>query len=241
MKQLFLCFLLATGYTGLTGMYAQTLAQDPYIEVTGNAELNIVPDEIFIDVLLTEKYDGKTKIGIQEQEDKMRSSLQALGISAPDMTLQGAHADFMRINWKTDDVLTRKQYTIKVKDAETAGKVFRELGNLEIRNARISRVDHTRMDSLLRAVKTLAVKAAAQKADYLLEAIGEKRGRALIITESQSNMLSNVVLENINGLQRQNRREESERYTGGDDNDDAIQFRKIQLRAAVYAKFAIRP
>jgi len=212
----------------------------PYIEVTGNAELNIVPDEIFIDIRIMEKYDGKTKITIQEQETKMRAALNSIGLGANALSLSSANADFVRVSWKTDDLLTQKRYTLKVKDAETAGKVFKELGTLEIKNARISHVNHTKMDSLLKEVKILAIKAAKNKADYLLDAIGEKRGNALIITENMAGVAPEFAnaLSNISGVYRQNRREEADYYPGGD--DETIQFQKIQLTSSVYVKFAIR-
>lgn len=241
MKHIFFTCILGFGLSGLlSAQITDRTTEVPYIEVTGNAELNIIPDEIFIDIQLNEKYDGKTKISIQEQEEKMRADLLALGIPASDIMLNSADADFMRINWKTDDVLTRKKYTVKVKDAATAGKVFKELSLIDIKTARIARVDHTKMDSLLKEVKILAIKAAKNKADYLLNAIGQQCGNALIIMESPSNSGLELELMNVSGVMRQNRRVETEEFSGGYD-DDAIQFRKIQLRSSIYVKFAIKP
>lgn len=243
MKKLFsgvFALLLCQSSTLLNAQYTPAAAEVPYIEVTGNAELNIVPDEIFIDIRIMEKYDGKTKITIQEQETKMRTALNSIGLGPNALSLSSANADFVRVNWKTDDLLTQKKYVLKVKDAETAGKVFKELGTLEIKNARISHVNHTKMDSLLKEVKILAIKAAKSKADYLLDAIGEKRGNALIITENMAGVhpeLANA-LSNVSGLYRQNRRVEEEFYGGAD--EEAVQFQKIQLTSSVYVKFAIR-
>ena len=52
----------------------------PYIEVTGSAEMEIIPDEIYITVVVTERYDGKNKITIEKLESDMFAALKNIGI-----------------------------------------------------------------------------------------------------------------------------------------------------------------
>lgn len=54
--------------------------EQPYIEVTGTAEKEIVPDEIHIGITIREKYVNKVKVTIEEQEDKLKNAVSSLGI-----------------------------------------------------------------------------------------------------------------------------------------------------------------
>lgn len=73
--------------------------------------------------------------------------------------------------------VNKKEYTLKVKNAIELGRMFQELEKLEITDAFISKVNHSKIDSLRKEVRILAIKAAKDKADYLLTAIGEQTGK----------------------------------------------------------------
>jgi hypothetical protein len=64
MKPLFILFtLLALTFTNLAAQ--ETEKDAPYIEVTGMAEKEIIPDEIYIRIIIKERYDGRDKITIE--------------------------------------------------------------------------------------------------------------------------------------------------------------------------------
>ena len=220
----FLCMtLLASGQnSGIT-------PEKPYIEVTGTAEKEIVPDEIYIAIVIREKYENKEKISIESQEEKLKSAIQSLEISVNELSLSDANADYVKIRWKQKDVLTKKDYILKVGNATLVGNVFQELEKLEISDAYISRVDHSQIEEFRKEVKIMAIKAAKNKADYLLTAIGEKTGKALIVRESEINSFTNVSANTAVGR----------RYDVSKSNDDDIQFQKIKLQSSIYVKFAI--
>ena len=109
--------------------------EQPYIEVTGAAENEVVPDEIYIGIIIHEKYFNKVKVTIEEQEEKLKSAVKSLGIDLTNLNLSDAYADFVKIRWQKKDVLTKKDYTLKVTNAMTVGQVFLELEKLEITDA----------------------------------------------------------------------------------------------------------
>jgi len=89
-------------------------------------------------------------------------------------------------------------------------------------------------------VKILAIKAAKDKADYLLTAIGEQTGKPLIIKENE--ILPTRQLQSVNT--RGARSESSEYYIDGikmksEDNNE-IQFQKIKIQTSIYVKFSIK-
>ena len=219
-----------------------TLSADeqPYIEVTGTAEKEIVPDEIYIGIIIREKYVNKVKVTIEEQEEKLKSAVKQIGIDLADLYLSDANADYVKIRWQRRDVLTKKDFTLKVSTATTVGQVFLELEKLEITDAFISRVNHSQMDSLRKDVKIQAIKAAKDKADYLLMAIGEQTGKPLVVKEND--IYANQTLANVNI--RGARSNESFYFLDGDkmkssDNDE-IEFQKIKIQSSIYIKFSIK-
>jgi uncharacterized protein YggE len=236
-------FTLAVVLTTLLSFgQTNTLSADeqPYIEVTGTAEKEIVPDEIYIGIIIREKYVNKVKVTIEEQEEKLKSAVKQIGIDLADLYLSDANADYVKIRWQRRDVLTKKDFTLKVSTATTVGQVFLELEKLEITDAFISRVNHSQMDSLRKDVKIQAIKAAKDKADYLLMAIGEQTGKPLVVKEND--IYPNHTLANVNI--RGARSSESFYYLDGNkmkssDNDE-IEFQKIKIQSSIYIKFSIK-
>lgn len=238
-KQLLtMAFLLTTimtfGQTNTTKTEEQ-----PYIEVTGTAEKEVIPDEIYISIVIREKYEGKTKITIEEQEEKLKEGLILIGVDIKNLSLSDANADFVKVKWQRKDVLTKKDYVLKTANATSVGQVFQKLEELEILDAYISKVSHSKIDSLRKEVKIQAMKAAKEKADYLLNVIGQQTGQALVVTESfQNNTVTNREImalpqRNVNSMAGVDSK------VGLTPNFE-IQFQKIKLTASIYVKFAIK-
>lgn len=240
LKQLLtMAFLLTTILTFGQANTTKTEEQ-PYIEVTGTAEKEVVPDEIYIRIIIREKYINKVKVTIEEQEEKLKSAIKSLGIDLANLNLSDANADYVKVRWQKKDMITKMDYTLKVSNATTVGQVFLELEKLEITDAFISRVNHSKMDSLKKEVKILAIKAAKDKADYLMTAIGEQAGKPLIVKENE--ILPTRQLGSING--HGSRSESSEYFIDGvkvsGKEDNEIQFQKIKIQTSIYVKFSIK-
>ncbi|KAF0200685.1 MAG: hypothetical protein FD170_3300 [Bacteroidetes bacterium] len=213
-------------------------AELPFIEVNGTAENEIIPDEIYISITLKERQEGRDKYTIDQQEDRLKEGLKKLNIPLDNLSLSDANANYVRVKWSGRDVLTRTEYLLKVNDAVSVGKVFEMLDEIKINDARIARVDHSKLDELKKEVRIMAIKAAKAKADYLLEAIGAETGKPLIVKEMTTQIYDNQML-NIRGQSSQSMLYEVEglKYT---DADKLIQFQKIKIRESVYVKFGIK-
>ena len=238
LKQLLtMAFLLTTILT-----YGQTNTpkndEKPYIEVTGTAEIEVIPDEIYIRIIIRERYVNRTKVTIEEQEEKLKTAVKSIGVDLTNLYLSDANADYVKVSWQKKDVLTKKDYTLKVSNATTVGQVFQELDKLEITDASISKVSHSKIDSLRKEVRIMAIKAAKDKADYLLSAIGEQTGKPLIVTENTQT----IYREEISSIPSRNLAYIS---TGGipdsiGDKENEIQFQKVKLTSNIYTKFSIK-
>jgi len=220
---------------------SDTEKNKPYIEVTGTAEKEIIPNEIYIAITIRERHEGKEKITIEKQEADLKESLKSIGIPLDNLSLSDANADYIRVKWTKKDVIAKTEYSLKVGDALTVGKVFEKLDELKIVDAYISKVSHSKLDEFKKEVKIMAIKAAKDKADYLLAAINEQTGMPLIIKEITALPLSNVAGVNV----RYDNGYDKERYYFSENksssNDDlTIQFSKIKLQNSIYVKFEIK-
>jgi hypothetical protein len=209
----------------------------PYIEVNGTAEKEVVPDEIFISITLREKYVDKTKITIDIQEESLINALKNIGIDLSNLYLSDANADYVKVYWQKKDVLTRKDYTLKVSNATAVGNVFIELDKIKITDAYVSKVNHSKIDSLKKDVKIKAIQSAKDKADYLLQAIGEKTGKPIIVKENEVPMMFNdgSSVRKLNSVTIISERDKLE-----DKLDTDIQFNKILVTSNIYVKFLIQ-
>ena len=113
--------------------YSQTNLSEslPYIEVNGYAEKEVIPNEIYIGIILRERIENKEKISIEFQEKQLKESLNTLNIPISNLSMADANADYVKVSWQKRDVLTKKDYQLKVGNATTVGKVFQELEKLK--------------------------------------------------------------------------------------------------------------
>lgn len=232
MRNLFIaCILLISliikGQTGEANFLVK-----PYIEINGKAELEIVPDRIFIIIKLSEK-DNKNKFTIAELDKKMMESLLKLGIDiSKDLQLQDYSSSFKSQLLSKDDIILTKEYQLLVKDASTLGKVSLAMENIGISNIRIDKTDHSNMVQLRKEVKVKAMKLALEDAQLLTNAVGQKVGKVLFIQEQYSNIytarsdkVGMMRAESING---------DAGYV-----EPEIDFEKIKLEYNVLVRFEI--
>lgn len=210
-------------------------AAKPYIEVVGNAEMEIVPNEIYISFTLKERMDGKKKIEIDSQEKELKKQLQKAGFDLEKLSLADASSGFVTVKRKKQEVLASKNYVIKVATTGEIASVFEVLDNVEALNADITRVAHSEIEKYRKEVKILAMKAAKEKAGYLLEAVGETVGKPLMIQERE-------MYDDIMPVTRMANMKAMAMEDSGLAAEDIpeLTFQKIKLKYSVFARFAIQ-
>jgi uncharacterized protein len=157
-----------------------------YIEVTGKGEIEIAPDEIYIQIIINES-DNKGKESLEMIEKKMLEKLKVIGVDLKkDFAVKDISSNFKNYWLKKSDIFTSKEYQLVAHTAPVAGRVFRELESLGISNISIAKVDHSEIEKFKKEVKIKAIKDAQDKATSLATAIGQTAGKALYIRESES-------------------------------------------------------
>lgn len=237
-KSLIAVVLLFAGYT-MSGQALPVSEEKPFIEVTGTASLEIAPDEIYVDIIIQERYDGKEKLDVDVQEQKLKTVLKELHVDLKDLSLSAANAEYVHVKKIGKDVLTKKNFKLKLTDALTVGKLFEQLDKIDLDNAYISMMNHSKMDSLKKEIRIKAMKAAKEKADYLLSAIGAKTGQPLMVQERDYGVINPLMLNS----RVQSEYGENELYKDGGviiKIKENVQLKMLKVESAIFVKFAIK-
>ena len=112
MKKTVLLFVLFLGTLtlGMAQSKENNFLDQPYIEVTGTAMMEVVPDEIYVKIILREKEQrGKTEL--EQQEKKLFQTLQKVGIDVKkDLAVRNMVGD--RYKLKSGAMKLRKEYVL---------------------------------------------------------------------------------------------------------------------------------
>jgi len=234
MRTSILIVLLALAPIWAISQINQQEKETPYIEVVGQGEMEIIPDEVYISFTLRERMDGKKKIELEDQEKEMKKKMMKLGIDLKDLQLADANSDYIKIKRKKNDVIASKDYILKVSTTGTLDQVFDALDELDAFNAGIQRVDHSKIKEFRKEVKMNAVKDAKEKAGYLLSSIGENVGKPLFIQERESYDEFPVLRKSaIMPMMAMDAAVQEEALP-------ELSFQKIKLKYSVFARFAIK-
>lgn len=227
----FIMLLVSTASIGQNNSFID----QPYIEVTGTAHREVVPDEIYLQITLKEK-DNKGKESIEVLESKMIKKLKALGIDIEkQLVVKDLASNFQFYFLQKTDVFATKEYEVMVKDAATAGRVITELQRIDISNIAISKVDHSQMEKLTLEVKQEAIKKAQEKAKALAEVLGQKIGKAIHIQEFENISRPYAMQGKAAGIMI---RGESS-FSAGNNATPNINFEKIPVDEQVHVTFIL--
>lgn len=207
----------------------------PYIAVAGYADTLVTPDEIFIKIAISEK-DTKGKVSVETLESSMIEALKGLGIDVEkNLVVNDMASNFKTYFLKSKDVLKTRQYTLKVTDANTAGKVFVKLEDLGIANTSIDHVDLSSKEEIQQQIQSKAVVTARRRAVALTEPLGQTVGKAILITETTARPVMNSLGANLSEVVVTG-------YASGikSKQQPDISFEKIKIEANVNVTFILQ-
>jgi uncharacterized protein len=231
---LLLTLILCFGIVKSQDLSNETLR---FIEVTGSAELEIEPDEIRLIIGIQEYWkeefekkaefkDYKTKVLISEIESNLLSDLSKVGISKDKITIKEVGNSW---RYKGKEFLISKQLELVFNDFNKLNEIIQMIDTKGIDHMRIGELKNKEITEYRKQVKIEALKAAQEKADYLLKSIGKQAGDIISIIElnndnrniwSPQSMTSNMIM------------------TASDDSG-IDNLRKIKLRYEIKARFEI--
>ena len=160
------------------------------INVNGHSEIEITPDEIYVDVDLRE-YNKKNgdKVDIETIRNQFLAAAKSMNIADTDVVIQGYSGwdgnywFYQKNKKKNPDMKAGITYEIKVKSVDDMDKLVDKLDDQATQNFYISRTSHSNMDSIKRQLKMQAIKNAKEEAVYLASALNDNVGNALTIND----------------------------------------------------------
>ena len=158
------------------------------IEVSGRADMEVVPDIIYLHIVLKEYKSGSKTISLNTLEEGLVKAINQLGIPKENLSVDNIYG----YNWdwrkkKADDFLASKSFKLKLSDVKLINNLIEKLDAEGVNSMNVGEVSHTKIDEYKMQLKIEALKQAKSKAKALLSSIDEEIGGALDIQEMSYN------------------------------------------------------
>jgi len=226
------------------------LTSNPFpktIKVNGSAEMEIVPDEIYVNITLREyQKRGETKKDIETIKTTFLENCKAIGlpdsvISIFSFTGYNNYYSFKKRK-KDPDMQSSITYQVKFKSSELMDKLVEKLDDEATQNFIIANTSHSKITEFRRQLKVKAIQAAKDKGIYLTEAVGERLGEAITVIEpdeSTGNLIFGSRVASYNSFSQSNL---SFRDNSNNEREaeQEIDFKKIKLRYEISVVFALK-
>lgn len=213
-----------------TSLYAQqtNVMDQPYIEVSGRAEVEVVPDKIYVQITIDG--DSKGQETVLQQEKEMVQRFDALGI---DVEKKLVVQELFNSALKSNKVTTFKMYRLEVNSATQLAHVFQALQAIGIAQAEIESVDVSNKEELIQKIRAEAAQNARQNALVLANALGQELGKALFVQD-----YSTSPYEYMNMSTRDYAVSEVREVVA--EAAPVLEFQKVTLNSSVRVRFLLK-
>ncbi|MBO6515628.1 MAG: SIMPL domain-containing protein [Bacteroidia bacterium] len=231
-----LAVLTSVLFTNCKAQMRDTTAFQRTINVSGTAEREVEPDIIVFNITIKEywkeefepgkKYeDYKTRVPMTTIEPQILDQLKKAGVKESQIKVSSI-GNFYRQAGK--DFLVSKTLVLTLPDLKTVDAISKTVSSRGVSNMHIAELKHSQMEEIEKEVKVEALKAAKDKAEYMLKAIGEKCGPVLTINEANNGYYQPVQMKAEFATMR-----------SSDGSNAATELKKIKISFQVNATFAI--
>ena len=217
--------LLASLFAFTSLINAQDIKKN-FIEVTGIAEMEVEPDEIIFSIGI--KANDKNELAAAEKN--MFEVLKKNNINEKDVNFQSMYQ-----NSYSKTMRFTKSFKFKASTKTVMSQLFEDLNQKWVSNINIAEIKNTKIADYKKEVKIKALKAAKDKADYLLESIGKKTGIPMEIVEIED-YTSDIVMPRYYA---QAKVANLSLEAGSDDNQFS-NIENIKLKYSIKTKYEIQ-
>lgn len=198
------------------------------IEVTGEAEMEVTPNEIYFRITLKEYLNGRRKVEMDKLEAELVKAIKSEGFASGDLTIESIYG----YNWdwkkqRSEEFLATKSFKLKVADLKRMNDLLERLDQRGINNISIASYTHSDINQYQQELKLQALKNAKDKAGYMLTGIGAQLGSVLEVREIDQHQ---PVLYRARAMEAMDVSE----YQSN------VEFMAITLNASVIASFEIK-
>ena len=219
-----------------TTFFSQNLKNNkPFIEVTGKAELEISPDEIYLEIRLKEKMINSKKIILKVLENRLKNELKSIDIPESNLFISDINSVISKTGWWSEEILSIGKYSLKITSPQKLKKVFKIFKKLKITDTKIIKATHSKLTELKKKNRISAIKSAKEKANYLLKAINANIGKPLKVNETEHQLQNFAQINHLNVSSEYSNISKIKSY-----RNDVVQFENIKLTSSIYVVFEIK-
>jgi len=221
--------------------FGQTDNNDKTITVIGISEMEIEPDLITISMTAKETENVKKESDLVTAEKKLLNFITSLGIDKEDFFIDRFYARELSTLTGTTKFKQSKTYKLVIPKASLLDTIVAKCFEAGMENVFVTKVDHSKMDSLRNDLLAQALYSAKNKAEIIANNIGSPLGKVISVNESyqlvgnQQNWYDNGVFA-LNEIALTG-------YTSGISRStrvgSSITFEKIHLSKTIIVKFEI--
>lgn len=215
------------------GLSAQSknFIDQPYLETTAQVDTLVIPDRIYLSIYLSES-DTKDRKSVEELENRMQQKLKELGIDTKEqLSLGSLSSNFKDYFLRKTGVLKSKYYSLLIYDALTAGLVIQGLETVGISNVNFQKAEVSKIEELKVMLRAKAVAKASKQGKVMVEALGQKIGKALFISDMNTGIV-------YGWRGRTGMAEMAMAKADGSEPID-VDFQKVKVSSTVDVKFVI--
>ncbi|CAM1373482.1 SIMPL domain-containing protein [Tenacibaculum xiamenense] len=214
----------------------QSLNDKAQIDVIGKSEMEISPDEIYIDIFLEERMEKGKKLTLEQLESELKKELQAINIPTENLFISDINSVLSKTGWWSKEILSTGKYSLQVKSSEKIKKVFKVFKKLKITRSSIVKATHSKLAEFKKKNRINAIKAAKEKSNYLLNAINAKTGKPLRVNEIEHQLNDFAQINYVSNSKMY----ESDFSKSRSFKKDQVQFENIKLTSSIHVIFEIK-
>jgi uncharacterized protein YggE len=209
----------------------ETVKGEHFIEVTGTADQEIEPNEIYVMIRLKEFEENRQKTSLEKLEKDFYNAMKEAGIDRKRIELADAGSDLGKFGRKDKAAFREKTFQVKLVSAAELEKFIEKLSPVKVDSVDVTRLHHSDYEKIKLDLKVKALQAAKAKAEVLLKSIGAEIGKPIMVRDFDfqqpyMEMKANVRMQSSEGDQAA--------------AEEPIAFRKIKMQAQITAQFEIK-
>lgn len=155
------------------------MSETPCVEVVGYASAEVEPNEIWVRITIDER-ESNSKVRLIDLERKMLSILNGMGVDTEESLFVDG---FSGTNYKRNNGVLYKNYTLKLTSAEQVTEAFGKLQDVGINRLSVTKTGRSDVAEIKSKLRVEAMKSAKARAEELAGAIGQSVGMAIYIND----------------------------------------------------------
>ncbi|MDG1476095.1 MAG: SIMPL domain-containing protein [Vicingaceae bacterium] len=225
-------FFIALAVFFLTQNFYALEIKDRTITVSTSSEVLVVPEEIEIEITLQEQSGNAY---LSKIEELFWEKLEVHQISKNNLSKDNVNVFYYWYYWWKNREAAKKsrKIVLKVSPKTNLLKLMKALDKNWVTEIKILSVSNKKIEQYKKDIQIKAMKAAKEKATYLLESIGEEVGRVVSAVELKSNVPANSTMQ----IEGRKYTSDSYRKVGG---SFLASIPEIRLSYTIKSKFEIK-